>query len=169
MKKFKGVAAMVTCSILLVAGLMFAQNQSKQSDETGVELVQGADVVMLDCNSEMAVSQPAITYASLEYSQPDIILASDEAEDDSGSGWDFQTILNAILGILSLVFGTLLSKSKGKIKQLLTVGKQLVEAGDAIDTALEDNQVNSTEVETIKTEWNDVKEAWKEFWDFSDE
>ena len=98
--------------------------------------------------------------------------------DDGGSTFNIWTIISAVLAIVSTIFGTILAKAKGKIKEIVKLGKETVEAGsasvnliDVTTSAFDDNTVTPEEKVAIKesaakakSEWNDVKVQWKILW-----
>jgi len=101
------------------------------------------------------------------------------AQDDGGNtGFNIWTIISAALGILTTIFGTMVAKVRGKVKQILSLGKETLEAGQAAVSlantavaAFDDNTITAEEKLAIKTgaekskaEWQDVRTAWKVLW-----
>lgn len=109
-----------------------------------------------------------------------VMLVAQDGEPSTGFNW--WTVVSGVLAILSTVLGTVIAKARGKLKQLVTLIKEAVEALDSgvglADTtikAAEDNVFTAEEKTAMKTaaatfkkERQDVKTAWKALWTKSD-
>ncbi|GAG04703.1 unnamed protein product [marine sediment metagenome] len=74
---------------------------------------------------------------------------------------DWTVIVSAVLGILAVVASGVFLKAKGKLRQVVTLGKEAVDVAIVAVDALEDNAIDKSEVEAIKKEALELKEAWK--------
>lgn len=74
---------------------------------------------------------------------------------------DWTVIVSAFLGILAAVFGGQVLNVKGKLKQVVALGKEAVELAIVATDAIEDNTLEKSEVEAIKKEAAEVKGAWQ--------
>lgn len=75
---------------------------------------------------------------------------------------DFGTILTLVLAALSTFFGVFWGKVKGKLGQIVSLVKEIYEAAEVMEKALEDNKITSDELKSIKSNFNDVKVKFKE-------
>ena len=71
------------------------------------------------------------------------------------------TIVSAGLGFIALVASGFLIKTKGKLSQVIVLGKDVVDVVEAFEKAVADNTVTSEEVAAIKVELVEVKAAFK--------
>jgi len=71
------------------------------------------------------------------------------------------TIVSAILGVIALVAGTFWAKAKGKLGAVANLIKQAYEVVNKVFVILEDNTISKQEVEELKKEAQDVKDALK--------
>jgi len=74
---------------------------------------------------------------------------------------DWTTIVSAVLGLVAVVFGGFWLKAKGKLSQVVILAKETHDLIDVAIGALEDNALDKTEVESIKKEALEVRDAWK--------
>lgn len=74
---------------------------------------------------------------------------------------DLWTIVSAVLGLVAVVAGGFWLKAKGKIALAANLIKQAWEVAQALSDALEDNKVDKAEVDALKKELADVKDAFK--------
>lgn len=74
---------------------------------------------------------------------------------------DWTVIVSAFLGILAAVFGGQVLNVKGKLKQVIALGKEAIELAIVATDAIEDNTLEKSEVEAIKKEAAEVKGAWQ--------
>ena len=75
--------------------------------------------------------------------------------------FDIWTIVSAVLGLVAVVAGGFWLKAKGKIAAVANLIKQAYEVVAKVNAVLEDNQVSKAEVEELKKELRDVKDAFK--------
>jgi Tfp pilus assembly protein PilO len=73
---------------------------------------------------------------------------------------DLWTIISAVLGLVAVVAGGFWLKAKNKISQVSALIKEAYEVAAALSAALEDNKVTAVEVEQLKKELKDVKDAF---------
>ena len=71
--------------------------------------------------------------------------------------FDWGSILNIVLTVVTLVFGGFWLKGKGKLNQLKAVAKEGYEAIQAVVGALDDDKITAEEQVAIKKE---ALEAW---------
>ena len=71
-------------------------------------------------------------------------------------------ILTVVLAIISTVAGSFWAKIKGKFGKAIILGKELIQASEALESALEDDKLTKKEIENLKKEFNDVKIAFKD-------
>jgi hypothetical protein len=74
---------------------------------------------------------------------------------------DFWTILSGVLGLIAIVAGGFLITVKGKLNQVISLGREVVDLVEAFNAALADNTVSPEEVAAIKKELQAVKDAFK--------
>lgn len=74
---------------------------------------------------------------------------------------DIWTVVSAVLGLVALIAGTFWVKAKGRLALIVTAGKQVVDVVEVLDTVLKDDKVEKTEVEAVKKELSEAKEALK--------
>ena len=74
---------------------------------------------------------------------------------------DWTVIVSAALGLLAVIASGFFLKAKGKLKQVVTLGKEALDVAVAAVDALEDNAIDKSEVEAIKKEALELKAAWK--------
>jgi len=100
------------------------------------------------------------------------------ADGEPSGGFNVWQIISAVLAIATTLLATVMSKVRGKLRQVLKLGKETLEYGqagwnlaDAVITAGDDNVYDKVEQEDIKNkaqlakqEWQDVKAAWKLLW-----
>lgn len=100
------------------------------------------------------------------------------AQGDEPSNFNVWSIISAVLAILSTVLAVFMRKLRNKANQAITIGKEILEAGqagiDLVETTIlagSDNVFDAAEQKTIKekalkakSEWSDVKVAWKVLW-----
>jgi hypothetical protein len=154
-------------TILIIASLVaIALNQKEKGNSEPVKLQQNESVYFTDYENHQLINVSA-SKTENEIHADKVLCKNTEKENDKASGFDFQTILNIVLSIVSVVFAGIWLKLKGKISQIVNLGRQLIEAGKAIEDALGDNKISDEEIKTIKKEFNDVKEAFKELIKFS--
>lgn len=97
-----------------------------------------------------------------------VVLGISAADGDAPSkGLDFSVILNVILGVVSVVFGGFLLKFKDKFSQAISLCKEIVDVGSAIEEELKDNNLDEKGKVRILKEWSDVKTAFKVFITFN--
>lgn len=72
--------------------------------------------------------------------------------------FDFQTILNFVLGAIALFAGAFAGNVKLKLKQVVTLGKEFIQFSDKMNQYIEDDKVDKTEFTDLKAEWKDVKD-----------
>ena len=70
-------------------------------------------------------------------------------------------IVSAVLGILAMVLGVKFTNAKGKAGQLLSLGKEGMDVISAAVKALDDNTITKDEIEIIKKEALEVRNAWR--------
>lgn len=75
--------------------------------------------------------------------------------------FDLGSVVTIVLGILATFFATYLAVAKNKLKQLIELGKQILEVAQALENSVADNKVDAAEIASLKKELNDVKVAWK--------
>jgi|WetSurMetagenome_2_1015567.scaffolds.fasta_scaffold191215_2 hypothetical protein len=71
------------------------------------------------------------------------------------------TIISAGLGLLALIAGGFWASAKGKLTQVVSLGKEVVDVIEALDAALADNTITPEELAAIKKEVQSVKDAFK--------
>jgi divalent metal cation (Fe/Co/Zn/Cd) transporter len=71
------------------------------------------------------------------------------------------TIVSAILGVVAMVAGGFWLKAKGKIGLIANLVKQAYEVVNKVFLILEDNTISKQELEELKKEAQDVKDALK--------
>ena len=105
-------------------------------------------------------------------------LVAQDPEPEPASGIDVWKIISGVLGVATVFLTGAIGKVKGKLKQILKLGTETVEAADAsvllgttTMNALDDNVVDADERKAIKNkhtimlkEWSDVKAQWKIVW-----
>jgi len=105
-------------------------------------------------------------------------LVAQDSNPEPSSGFDIWKILTGVFGVASMFFAGTISKVRNKLKQVLKLGSETVEAFDASVElgattvgALDDNVVDEAEKKAIKAkhatmqkEWSDVKAQWKIVW-----
>ncbi|MFH0756919.1 MAG: hypothetical protein V2B15_06515 [Bacteroidota bacterium] len=104
-----------------------------------------------------------------------MLVAADGEPAGNATLWQ---IISAVLAVLTGVLTNFMSKFRNKAKAGLAVGKEVLEAGQAgmnlVETVIlagDDNVIDENERKDIKnkalqakTEWGDVKVAWKALW-----
>ena len=75
---------------------------------------------------------------------------------------DIWAIITVILGVAGTIFSGVFVKVKGKLSKIVKLGTEAIEVAKALEAALEDNKITKEEVEGLKKELSDVKEAWKD-------
>lgn len=70
-------------------------------------------------------------------------------------------VVSAVLGVLAMVLGYKFTTAKGKLGQLLTLGKEGMDVISAAVKALDDNTITKDEIEGIKKEALEVRAAWR--------
>ena len=74
---------------------------------------------------------------------------------------DWTVIVSAALGLVAVIASGFFLKAKGKLRQVVTLGKEALDVAMVAVDALEDNAIDKTEVEAIKKEALELKGAWK--------
>lgn len=74
---------------------------------------------------------------------------------------DLGTIISIAFAGLTTLFGGVWLKTKGKIKQVLSLVKEIYEAAEKLENALSDDKLTKKEIEEIKKEFTDVKDEFK--------
>lgn len=74
---------------------------------------------------------------------------------------DWTVIVSAALGLLAVIASGFFLKAKGKLKQVVTLGKEALDVAMVAVDALEDNAIDKAEVEAIKKEALELKGAWQ--------
>jgi len=74
---------------------------------------------------------------------------------------DWTVIVSALLGLAAVVASGFFLKAKGKLKQVVALGKEAMDVAIVAVDALEDNAIDKAEVEAIKKEALELKGAWK--------
>jgi|WetSurSiteA1Bulk_404760.scaffolds.fasta_scaffold219607_2 hypothetical protein len=74
---------------------------------------------------------------------------------------DWTAIVTIILGILSTVFGTFWYKAKSRLGLIVKAAIETVDVAESFEEALKDNTITKEEVEMIKAEFVEAKEALK--------
>lgn len=77
------------------------------------------------------------------------------------SSMDLGTVLTVLLAGITTFIGVFWKKAKVKIGQLVSLGKELYQAGDVFEKALQDDKITKDEIESIKKEFQDVKDKFK--------
>ncbi len=107
-----------------------------------------------------------------------VALVAQDPDPQPSSGFDIWKILTGVFGVASMFFAGSIGKVRTKLKQVLKLGSETVEAFDAsvalgttTVSALDDNVVDAAERKAIKAkhvimqkEWSDVKAQWKIVW-----
>lgn len=75
--------------------------------------------------------------------------------------FDWTAIVTIVLGLIATIAGTFWLKAKGKLAQIVKLGREAVEAAEYFEKMLSDNKVEKSEVEQAKKELNDVRTAFK--------
>ena len=75
--------------------------------------------------------------------------------------FDWLQIISIGLGLIATIAGAFWLKAKGKIAQIVVLGRELVDVIDAFEKALADNKVDKAEVDNLKVQVNEVKAAFK--------
>lgn len=75
--------------------------------------------------------------------------------------FDWTAIVTIVLGLIATVAGSFWLKAKGKLAQIVNLGKEAVEAAEYFEKILADNKVEKSEVEQAKKELKDVRDAFK--------
>lgn len=74
---------------------------------------------------------------------------------------DWTVIVSAVLGVVAVVAGGFWLKAKGKLAQIASLVKEAYEVVAKINEVLADDKVEKSEVEALKKELADVKDAFK--------
>ena len=74
---------------------------------------------------------------------------------------DVLTIVSVVLGAVAVIASGFWLKAKGKLSQVADLVKQAYEVVAKVNEILEDNAIDKTEVEELKKEAQDVKDAFK--------
>ena len=74
---------------------------------------------------------------------------------------DVWTIVSAVLGLVSLVAGSFWLKAKGRLALVAAAGKQVVDVVEVLQEVLVDDKVDQAEVDKVKKELQEAKEALK--------
>ena len=71
------------------------------------------------------------------------------------------TLISVGLGLVATVATVFWGKARGKLKQVVDLFKQVYELVDAVFNMIEDNAIDQAELDTLKKEAADVKDAFK--------
>ena len=71
------------------------------------------------------------------------------------------TLVSVGLGLIATVAGVFWGKARGKLKQVVNLFKQVYELVDAVFKMIDDNTITQEELDTLKKEAADVKDAFK--------
>lgn len=160
MKKFAFV--LVTLFVAFFTISSCAKQSDEPKKETATELnaayspsVQGADIYLVSADEAIGA----------EYIQ----VSDDATPEDPAKKFDFATILNVVLGVVSVILGTFLTKFKTKLSQIIAVGTAVIHAGVLVDEALADNNVSKEEIKAIRESANDVRNTFKQLISFKKE
>jgi len=75
--------------------------------------------------------------------------------------FDWTAIGTIVLGLIATVASSFWLKVKGKLAQIVKLGKEAVEAAEYFEKILADNKVEKSEVDQAKKELKDVRDAFK--------
>lgn len=74
---------------------------------------------------------------------------------------DLGTIITFVIGLIATFLAGFWLVAKGKIKKVIDAGKELLDVGNALNAALADNKITKEEIDELKKEWKEAKEACK--------
>lgn len=74
---------------------------------------------------------------------------------------ELTTIITIVLGLIGTFAGGFWLKAKGKLKAVVQLGIAAVDVIEVLEKALEDNKIDKKEIQALKKEAKEVKDAWK--------
>ena len=113
---------------------------------------------------------PEATVTSTVLSQTETIapvtVELEQAGEQEKEGFDWLAIINAGLFVVVLFFGRGWLLTRGKFQELIKLSQSAVNAGKAIDKALDDGNITEEEKNELRIVFGVVKGDWEAFVNF---
>jgi hypothetical protein len=74
---------------------------------------------------------------------------------------DLSTLITIVLGLIGTFAGGFWLKAKGKLKQVVVLGSEAFDVIEVLEKALQDDKIDKKEIEALKKEAKEVRDAWK--------
>lgn len=73
---------------------------------------------------------------------------------------ELSTVVTIILGLVTTFAGGFWLKAKGKIGEVISLGREAFDLLTKLESALEDDKITKAEITDLKKEASEVKKAW---------